>query len=136
MFKNTRKQGDAGLGIAIAYFTSQGATVSVPLTDSQGYDLIVDIDGLKRVQVRTTTYKTPYGVYQANLSTKGGNRTSVGRVIRFDSTAVDLLFVVTGGGSMYLIPASEVMAKNCINLGEQYERFNVSDEVPVPLSRL
>ena len=54
MFKNSKKQGDAGLGQAIAYFTSQGYDVSLPLTDSADWDLIVEMEsGLKRVQVKT-----------------------------------------------------------------------------------
>ena len=55
---NTKKQGDIGLGQAIGYFTSLGFTVSVPLTDSQEYDLIVDNGfSLNRVQVKRCTYK-------------------------------------------------------------------------------
>ena len=41
-FSNSKKQGDWGLGRAIAYFTLKEYTVSVPLTESQDYDLIVD----------------------------------------------------------------------------------------------
>lgn len=54
-FKNTKKQGDYGLGSAISYFTSQGYNISIPLTDSQDYDLVVeDTAGfLKKVQVKT-----------------------------------------------------------------------------------
>ena len=37
--KNSKKQGDIGLGIAIGWFATQGYTVCVPLTDSQDYDL-------------------------------------------------------------------------------------------------
>lgn len=71
--KNTKKQGDVGLGLAIGWFTSQGHTVCVPLTDSQDYDLVVDIDGkLQKVQVKTTTYKAPSGAYSVGLSVKGG----------------------------------------------------------------
>ena len=45
-----RRQRDAGLGLAIAWFTAAGWTVSVPLTDSQPYDLVVDDNGvLQRV---------------------------------------------------------------------------------------
>ena len=41
--KNTRKQGDVGVGAAIAYFTEQGYMVAVPLTDNQDYDLVIEI---------------------------------------------------------------------------------------------
>lgn len=32
--KNSKKQGDVGLDLAIVYFTSKGYCVSIPLTDS------------------------------------------------------------------------------------------------------
>lgn len=39
---NPRKQGNAGLGIAIAYFSRIGVDVAIPLTDTQRYDLVID----------------------------------------------------------------------------------------------
>lgn len=39
---NSKKQGDIGMCYAMAYFSKMGYTVSVPVTDSQEYDLIVD----------------------------------------------------------------------------------------------
>ena len=93
-FKNTKKQGDMGLGVAICYFTGRGYTVGIPLTDSQDYDLIVDFgNDLKSVQVKTCSYKRR--VYEVNLSIKGGNRTSKGTIKQFDRTKCDYLFVVT-----------------------------------------
>ena len=57
-FANPRRQGNAGLGIAIAYFSRVGAEVAIPLTDTQRYDLIIENgSGLERVQVKTTTLK-------------------------------------------------------------------------------
>ena len=41
MFQNSLKQGNAGLGKAIAYFTINGYGVCIPLTDSEDWDLIV-----------------------------------------------------------------------------------------------
>lgn len=66
------QQGNAGVGQAIAYYTSQGYTVSIPLNDTQKYDLIVD-DGesLRRVQVKTTTHVKPSGFYGVTLKTSG-----------------------------------------------------------------
>ena len=53
--KNSRKQGDVGLGYAIAYFTKIGATVCSPLTDNQKYDLVFEEnDILKKISIRTT----------------------------------------------------------------------------------
>lgn len=42
---NSKKQGDVGLGTDISFFTQRGWTVSIPLTDSQDYDLVVDEGG-------------------------------------------------------------------------------------------
>lgn len=51
---NTRKQGDIGTSFAIAYFCSNGYTVSIPISDSQPYDLVIEKSGiLQRVQVKT-----------------------------------------------------------------------------------
>ena len=54
--KNSRKQGDVGLGRAIAYFTSEGFTVCLPLTDNQDYDLVVEKEnGLKKIEGTLST---------------------------------------------------------------------------------
>ena len=45
MEKENRKQtGRTGLSMAITYFTLQGYTVSLPMNDTQWYDLIVEKD--------------------------------------------------------------------------------------------
>ncbi len=122
-YLNTRKQGDAGLGIAIGWFCSHGYTVSIPLTDSQDYDLIVEKeDILYRVQVKTTIYKR-FKYYLANLSTKGGNRSGIGKLKVFDTSRVDLLFVVTGDEKIYLIPTKRLKPKHQLILGSYFDEF-------------
>ena len=37
--KNSKDKGRAGLSLAIAYFGCNGYTISVPLNDTQDYDL-------------------------------------------------------------------------------------------------
>lgn len=123
--KNSRKQGDIGLGSAIAYFTSNHYVVSIPLTDSQEYDLVVDAgDGLKKVQVKTSSYQTPSGSYEVMLKTKGGNKSRVS-VKSFDPTAVDLLFILLSDGSRYLIPTDDDTNTGTITLGRKYDQFKV-----------
>ena len=53
MIDSTNKQrGNCGLGLAIAYYSTHGYTVSIPLNDTQDYDLLVDKDGkIESVQV-------------------------------------------------------------------------------------
>lgn len=125
-FKNTKKQGDAGLGAAISYFTLYGYTVSIPLTDSQDYDLIVDIgNSLYRVQVKTTTYKIR-DVYSVSLTIKGGNRTSIGsKIKKLDDTKVDAIFILTGSQDKYFIPLKDIEARSNINLGSGYDKFRL-----------
>lgn len=126
MFKtnfNTKQQGDVGLGAAIAYFCSQGTVVSIPLTESQDYDLVVDMgNGLQKVQVKTT-YSLQNGRPRVELKTSGG---SSGRVLKtFDQNQSDYLFVLTSTGARYLIPKSAIGSKNCMILGQKYAQYYV-----------
>lgn len=121
---NSKKQGDAGLGMAIAWFTINGYTVSLPLTDSQDYDLVVDIDDvLGRVQVKTTTFKTGE-YYRVNLRVFGGNRS--GQTVKhFDNTKVEYLFVYTEAGEQYFIPSSAITTTNQLTLNQSYDQYKV-----------
>ena len=119
---NTKKQGDLGLGKAIGWLCSKGFTVSLPLTDSQDYDLIVDIsDKLCRVQVKTTSYFRD-GAFNINLSVKGGNR-SYNTIKQFDKTKVEYVFAVTSNDDMYFIPSEVITAKSNMNLGKKYKEY-------------
>ena len=123
--RNTKKQGDVGLGQAIAYYTSLGYTVMLPLTDSQDYDLVVDIDDkLYRVQVKTTTNQSEYGAYQVQLEIRGGNRSfNTGK--KFDKTKVDLVFVVSPEHK-YNIPSSVITSLTRINVGrDSYKEYQI-----------
>lgn len=121
---NSKKQGDAGVGAAIGYFTSHGYCVNIPLTDSQEYDLVVDINGvLLKVQVKTSTQLSPSGNYMAQLSVKGGNK-SGSSVKKFDGTAVDYLFILTPI-QMYFIPTKDLANANKITLGMKYDQYIV-----------
>jgi hypothetical protein len=73
--KNSKKQGDIGVAVAISFFTRRGQTVLFPLSDSEPYDLAFD-DGAKlnKVQVKTTANKSKHGIYQVNLRVMGGNQ--------------------------------------------------------------
>lgn len=131
VFTNSRKQGDWGLGQAIAWATSKGYSVSVPLSESQTYDLVVDDGVLKRVEVKTTTRrqpaskKAPHRYFVVNLRTFGGNKS--GQVTRKLSADVDALFVVTGDGARYFIPRKSVGGASTIRLGPSYDTFRIGD---------
>lgn len=124
-YKNTKKQGDAGLGAAIAFFAKRGDCINIPLTDSQEYDLIVDCGGtLRKIHVKTTNSLSPHGIYQVELRTTGGNKSRQIRAL-LDKTKIDFLFVLAGDGSEYLIPANMIESNGSLNLGKKYEAFKV-----------
>lgn len=41
-FDSNKEKGNSGLGMAIAYFSTRGYTVSIPLNDTQDYDLVIE----------------------------------------------------------------------------------------------
>jgi len=123
---NSRKQGDAGMGIAIGWFAANGHTVCIPLTDSQDFDLVVTVnEKLKKVQVRTTKYKRYGKSYVVNLVVSGGNRSGIGKRKKFDSNLVDYLFVVTEENKKYYIPSFEITQKRVIYLTKKWDKFIV-----------
>jgi len=125
-FANPRKQGNAGLGIAIAYLSRIGVEVAIPLTDTQRYDLIIVHDeGMERVQVKTTTVKQGRNYY-ARLTTIGGNHTQV-KVRKFEPTDYEWLFVVCGDATAYMIPTQAITARTGLVLGRRYEHYRLED---------
>jgi hypothetical protein len=126
MFKNSKKQGDAGLGRAIAYFTSQGYDVAVPLTDSADWDLIVEINGeLKKVQVKTSSQLTKYGVMAFNTKVTGGNKSGSKPSKFLKDQSWDLLYLyhlVTKKHA--LIPKDCIESCDLISVGgKKYNEF-------------
>lgn len=126
-FKNSKKQGDWGMGAAIAYFTSLGKMVAVPLTDSQDYDLVVETKAgkLRKVQVKTTTCKPEYGIFQVTLKVCGGNK-STSSVKKFDKSFADYLFIVTSDDDCYLIPTKKLSNTSSLNLGKKFARYKLT----------
>ncbi len=121
----TNKQiGNAALGTAIGYFTNEGYTVSIPLNDTQDYDLVVDIDGkLRKVQIKGTSFKTKYGIYQVSLKSSGGTKGKIYKTVK--DTDVDLTFVACDDGQMYLIPKNVIQNSSSINLGKEYNMYKL-----------
>lgn len=123
MFKNSKKQGDWGVGAAIAHYSKLGHTILIPLTDSQDYDLVVDVEGkLQRIQVKTTTYKNRQGNYTVSLTTKGGNR-SYNTIKKMDKAFVDQIFIITKENEIYIIPSDKIGQSAA--LSSKYEIFKV-----------
>ncbi len=121
-FKTNKEKGNSGLGMAIAYFSTNGYVVSIPLNDTQDYDLIIEKDGkLKTVQVKSTGCKTKNGVYQVSLKSCGGTKGKTYKTVI--DTKVDLLFVLNEEAEMYLIPIDKLSNKTSLNLCEKYQEY-------------
>ena len=127
---NSRKQGDPGVALAVAWFATHGYTVSIPLSDCQPYALVVDCGGvLQRVFVRTSTVreKRQYGrmgAFTFSLRTMGGNKTQF-RIRQFDPTAVEVLYLICGDGTQFLIPVAAVTSRSFITMGQKYISYKV-----------
>ena len=107
IFESNKEKGNAGLGIAVAYYSSNGYTVSIPLNDTQDYDLIVDKNNvLKKVQVKATSCKTKYNRYQVALKSCGGTKGETYKTII--DTKIDEVFIVTDTMEMSIIPIEEI----------------------------
>jgi hypothetical protein len=128
---NRRQQGDLGEASAIEWLTRQGATVFIPFGHSPDVDLVAEVQGrLLRIQVKTSTYveATPNGHerYHVLLATNGGNQSWSGVAKRFDRSRFDFLFVLTGEGRRWLIPAAAIEATTAICLGgPKYAEFEI-----------
>jgi hypothetical protein len=126
MFQNTKttvSQGAVGLAAAVFYYQKSGYCVLLPLIDNQGYDLVVEKDGiLKTVQCKTTRAKKN-NTYLVQLKKVRPNRT--GNVISVLEKC-DLLFVLCETGDMYSIPYESLTSLNELRLNSKIEQWKVS----------
>lgn len=131
---NTKQKGNIGVGIAIAYYTSIGAVVSVPINDSQDYDLLVDIDSfIYTVQVKYTSEKTSSGYYTVGLRSISGS--SKQEYKNVGATNVDFLFITTKDYQIFLIPVAEITQISAITLNTSFkEKYGIVGEWSKPVS--
>lgn len=128
IFNTNKDKGNAGLSMGIAYFGANGYTVSIPLNDTQDYDLIIEKDGkLQTVQCKATGSITKYGNYQLTLTSSGG--TSGKKYKTVVETNVDLLFALRGDGIMYVIPVKEIKNIKSINLTTEKSKCARPDNI-------
>lgn len=119
-------QGNMGLSKAIDYFTSHQIPISIPMNDTQKYDLVVDLNNeLKKVQVKTSRYQAKSGGYEIQLKNSGGAVKNY-KIRLFDNNSCDYLFILTGADKLYLIPSNIITAKNSIVVGgNRYNEYEV-----------
>ena len=135
--KTNRKQiGRIGLSMAINYFTCQGYTISLPINDTQWYDLIIEKDGvLKTVQCKATQTENGDIDFRSTGGTNGGVYDNL-----LNHSELDYLFCVNKDLNMWLIPIKDIQQNrksirlrtepNANNQGFQTYKYRVqiSDE--------
>lgn len=114
----TKQLRSAAIGEAIKWFLERGYIASIPIEPAR-YDLIVESDvGLKRVQVKSTTFEAKKGKWEVRIGrtqydpanvarTTAGKRKQVPYLI----DEIDYFFIVTSAGKKYLIPIESVLGK-------------------------
>lgn len=110
----TQEKGDIGLAHAISDFTEMGYYVSIPITESAQYDLIVDNKAkLCKVQVKYST--------SGMVDLRRIHSNSNGYQIKlYEENAFDLLYVYVPGNGSYLIDV-QFIDKNSIKVKEKYK---------------
>ena len=118
--KNSKVKGTVGIGHAIAYFTRNGTVVSIPINDSQSYDLVVEIEGqLKKIQVKTSTSEN------IALRTMGGNQ-SFHTAKKFDHSSCDYIYGLLDNGESWLIPTNSFDNTTSIKLTDKkYDKYKL-----------
>lgn len=97
--RDTQRKGDIALAKAISTFTTHGYDVSVPITESAPYDIVVD-DGTRmhRLQVKYCSSKNQQvGLRRIHSNAKGYV------VKRYEENSYDWLYVYNANGMEYLI---------------------------------
>ena len=121
-----------GEAVAIAYYTLQGYSVTVPLTNNTRYDLLVEKEGvIRRVQCKSTNYIKYNNTYEVSTRTHGGNQ-SWNKVSKYlDKSEIDLLFVFSLDGRCYEFPPEFFDGKGMIILSKDKDQYKVWD-FPLP----
>ena len=100
-----KDKGRAGMALAIAYFGANGYTVSIPLNDTQWYDLIVEKDGVfQTVQCKFTASRDK----AVNLKSAGGTKGAIYDCIL--NHPIDLLFCADDKQNLFVIPVKDIVA--------------------------
>ena len=116
------------------WFISKGAVVCWPLGHSPNWDFMVEWhETLYRVQVKTTTRRTPAGRWQTMICTRGGNQSWNGVSKHFSAMRCDFLFVHVGDGRRWMIPSKYVEGTSGICLGgPKYAEWEIERGEPIP----
>lgn len=123
----------AAESLAAAWFVLCGRNVAFPV-EPDAYDLLVDMpDGMKRVQVKTTTFKSKDG-WLAQIGRRPYSAGNNAPLVPYDPEIIDLFFIIDGDLAMYMIP-SRVVAGRVQILLRTYTQFIVANAAGLMVSQ-
>lgn len=122
----TKYKGNLAVGQAISRFLFEGYTVSLPLNDSQKYDIIIDNGKLEKIQCKYTSSKPKESKsYRVGLRIITGYRKKELKMVFYQKGDFDKLFVFCSDKSQYLIPFSELKGKCEIAIGKNMQKYRL-----------
>lgn len=100
-----KEKGRIGLSMAVNYFTIHGYTVSLPLNDTQWYDMVVEKDNhFYTIQCKCTATANDTIMLKSCGGTNGGIYDSV-----LNHPELDYLFCVNKDFNCWLIPMEDII---------------------------
>jgi hypothetical protein len=109
-----------------SWFSIRGFAVATP-TEPQIYDLLVTAhDGIKRVQVKTTTFTVRNGRWAVGIGHRPYSLDKTAAKEPYDPVSLDFFAVINGIGELYLIPIEAVAGRTGIYLNT-YSQYKVGD---------
>jgi hypothetical protein len=116
---------EAATSLAASWFSLCGFNPAIPMEPTV-YDLLVSMpDGIKRVQVKTTTYNSKNG-WMIQVGRRPYSSGNNARLVPYDPELIDLFFIVDGDLSLYLIP-TQVIAGRVGLLLRTYAKYIVGN---------
>lgn len=102
---NRKQLGRIGLSMAINYFTIKGYTISLPLNDTQWYDLVIEKDGkFYTVQCKATATQDKTIDFRSTGGTNGSVYDNL-----LNHSELDFLFCVDNELNMWNIPIKDII---------------------------
>ena len=111
IFETNKEKGRAGMALAIAYFGANGYTVSIPLNDTQWYDLIIEKNNIfQTVQCKATGSQDGTISFRSKGGTSGKEYDNI-----MNHSQLDYLFCLDNNGNIYNIPFQDLCNFGCSN---------------------
>jgi len=112
--------------LSTAWFLLRDLWPAVP-AEPRPYDLLLETPaGLRRVQVKTTTYRDRRGSWLVRVGHRPDGSPTRADFVPYDADEVDLFFIVDGDLLLYLIPREVIEGKTSLCLRD-YTSFIVGD---------